>query len=133
MAKIRIFRLFKRLVVLTLIIGGGWLYFNNSRIQAASTAMIWNFRQRIVNLIGHGDDSTTQNLNLSDSDSQKNQQTGQQRFPLMGAGQAIPQQFMLILAIKPLIQQPNRQFNSGIKPEHLHFVKLITVNKQKLL
>ncbi|WP_436439446.1 hypothetical protein [Limosilactobacillus vaginalis] len=76
-AKIRIFRLFKRLVVLTLIIGGGWLYFNNSRIQAASTAMIWNFRQRIVNLIGHGDDSTTQNLNLSDSDSQKNQQTGQ--------------------------------------------------------
>ena len=28
------------LVVLTLIIGGGWLYFNNSRIQAASTAMI---------------------------------------------------------------------------------------------
>ncbi len=79
MAKIRIFRLFKRLVVLTLIIGGGWLYFNNSRIQAASTAMIWNFRQRIVNLIGHGDDSTTQNLNLSDSDSQKNQQTDQQQ------------------------------------------------------
>ena len=79
MAKIRIFRLLKRLVVLTLIIGGGWLYFNNSRIQAASTAMIWNFRQRIVNLIGHGDDSITQSLNLRDSNSQNNQQTGQQQ------------------------------------------------------
>ena len=129
MAKIRIFRLLKRLVVLTLIIGGGWLYFNNSRIQAASTAMIWNFRQRIVNLIGHGDDSTTQSLNLRDSNSQNNQQTGQQQTD----STTIPQRFMLILATKPLIQQPNQQFNSGIKPEYLHFVKLITVNKQKLL
>lgn len=78
MAKIGIFRLLKRLVVWTLIIGGCWLYFTNSQIQAASTAMIWNFRQRIVNLIGNGDDTSTQSLNLSDS-SQKNEQTSQQK------------------------------------------------------
>lgn len=40
--------------------------------------MIWNFRQRIVNLIGNGDDTSTQSLNLSDS-SQKNEQTSQQK------------------------------------------------------
>ncbi|MBD7895252.1 matrixin family metalloprotease [Limosilactobacillus sp. Sa3CUN2] len=78
MAEIGIFRLLKRLVVWTLIIGGCWLYFTNSQIQAASTAMIWNFRQRIVNLIGNGDDTSTQSLNLSDS-SQKNEQTSQQK------------------------------------------------------
>lgn len=79
MAEIRIFRLLKRLIVWTLILGGCWLYFNNSRIQAASTAMIWNFRQQIVKLVSHGNDSSTQTLNLSDSDSQKNQQDGQQK------------------------------------------------------
>ncbi|MCI2031021.1 matrixin family metalloprotease [Limosilactobacillus sp.] len=79
MAKIGIFRLLKRLIVLTLIIGGCWLYFNNSQIQAASTAMIWNFRQRIVSLIGHGGDLDTQSLNLNGSDSQKGQQTSQQK------------------------------------------------------
>jgi predicted Zn-dependent protease len=78
-AKIGIFRLLKRLIVLTLIIGGCWLYFNNSQIQAASTAMIWNFRQRIVSLIGHGGDLDTQSLNLNGSDSQKGQQTSQQK------------------------------------------------------
>ena len=40
--------------------------------------MIWNFRQRIVNLIGNGDDTSPQSLNLSDS-SQKNEQTSQQK------------------------------------------------------
>ncbi|MBB1063778.1 matrixin family metalloprotease [Limosilactobacillus fastidiosus] len=74
MAEIGIFRLFKRLVIWTLIIGGCWLYFTNSQIQAASTAMIWSFRQRIVNLIGNNGE----NLNLSDS-SQKSQQPDQQK------------------------------------------------------
>ncbi|WP_220476803.1 matrixin family metalloprotease [Limosilactobacillus fastidiosus] len=62
------------MVIWTLIIGGCWLYFTNSQIQAASTAMIWSFRQRIVNLIGNNGE----NLNLSDS-SQKSQQPDQQK------------------------------------------------------
>ena len=79
MAKIRIFRLIKRLVILSLIICGCWLYFGNAQIQAASTQVIWNLRERIVKLIGHDPDSSTQSLNLNDSNSQSNQSTKEQK------------------------------------------------------
>lgn len=78
MDEIKLFRLVKRLIVLTLIVGGCWLYFTDSQIQAACTQMMWNFRERIVKLVGH--DSDNQSLNLNEgSSSQTNQTSGQQQ------------------------------------------------------
>lgn len=51
--KVNIFwRLVKRLVVLSLIIGLGWTYFNNQQFQQAANGSIWRVRERVAKLIG---------------------------------------------------------------------------------
>ena len=73
-----IFRLLKRIIILGLVVGGGWLYFNDAEVQATTNQTAWNVRNRIAELIGRGDANSNDNSNLHLSDannsSSKNQQ-----------------------------------------------------------
>lgn len=47
-----IFRLVKRLVWWTLILGVGWYYFNNQQFQQTANEQIWQTRERVLQLVG---------------------------------------------------------------------------------
>lgn len=47
-----IFRLLKRLIILGLIVGLGWTYFNNQQFQQRANGNIWQVRERVAKLIG---------------------------------------------------------------------------------
>lgn len=47
-----IFRLLKRLIILSLIIALGWTYFNNQQFQQRANGSIWQVRERVAKLIG---------------------------------------------------------------------------------
>lgn len=65
-----IFHLVKRLLVLTLIVGGCWLYFNNSQARATANQVALNVRQRVANLLNLPvDNNDNSNLNLKNNNS----------------------------------------------------------------
>ena len=73
-----IFRLLKRIFIIGLLVGGGWLYFNDARVQATANQTAWNVRDRIAKLIGRDDTNSNDNSNLHLNDanngSSKNEQ-----------------------------------------------------------
>ena len=73
-----IFRLLKRIFIIGLLVGGGWLYFNDARVQATSNQTAWNVRDRIAKLIGKDDTNSNDNYNLhlndANNSSSKNEQ-----------------------------------------------------------
>ena len=73
-----IFRLLKRIFIIGLLVGGGWLYFNDARVQATSNQTAWNVRDRIAKLIGKDDTNSNDNSNLhlndANNSSSKNEQ-----------------------------------------------------------
>lgn len=101
-----IFRLLKRIFIIGLLVGGGWLYFNDARVQATANQTAWNVRDRIAKLIGKDDTNSNDNSNLhlndANNSSSKNEQEQRQnnkrvhklRFRLLDDGRLIKQRFM---------------------------------------
>lgn len=75
-----IFRLLKRLFLLGLLVGGGWLYFHNPQVQVTTNQLAWNIRQQVAKVIGNdsGASDDSQNLHLNNTSSSTKTQTEQQ-------------------------------------------------------
>lgn len=73
-----IFRLLKRIFIIGLLVGGGWLYFNDAQVQATANQTAGNVRDRILKLIGKDDadsnDDSNLHLNDANNSSSKNKQ-----------------------------------------------------------
>lgn len=67
-----IFRLLKRVIVLGLLVGGGWLYFNNAQAQATANQTVWNVRDRLAKIMGREDTGPSDNANLHLNDTNNN-------------------------------------------------------------
>ncbi|WP_076459193.1 matrixin family metalloprotease [Limosilactobacillus caccae] len=74
-----IFRLLKRLFLLGLLVGGGWLYFHNPQVQAVSNQAAWNIRERVAQLVGNGSGTSDDSQNLHLDDDNNKAQTDQQQ------------------------------------------------------
>lgn len=64
-----IFRLLKRLIILSLIIALGWTYFNNQQFQQRANGSIWQVRERVAKLIGAPSPSPTPSSPTTDNGS----------------------------------------------------------------
>ena len=100
-----IFRLLKRIFIIGLLVGGGWLYFNDARVQATANQTAWNVRDRIAKLIGRDDTNSNDNSNLhlmqimvlpktNKDQRQNNKQVHKLQFHLLGDGRLIKQRSM---------------------------------------
>lgn len=66
---IKLIRLVRKILVITLLLFVLYLYMNSSSAQAATTRLIWNFRENIAQLMGQESSTNNNNLNLRDSGS----------------------------------------------------------------
>lgn len=68
-----IFRFIRRLIVLAVIIAGGYLYFNNTQVQATTNQSIWALQQEVAQFIDRylpgkeTNDSTAKNTNETEN------------------------------------------------------------------
>lgn len=76
-----IFRLFKRILVLSLVVGGMWCYFHNPQVQATTNQKAWQARERIAQLVGNNGKTNddAQNLHLTDANSSSDSNTEEQQ------------------------------------------------------
>lgn len=66
---IKLIRLVRKILVITLLLFVLYLYMNSRSAQAATTRLIWNFRENIAQLMGQESSTNNNNLNLRDSGS----------------------------------------------------------------